>query len=145
MLRGVGVFRKDPTMVSTNRRVMVVDDSETDAFLLSQVLMFMGHTVEQVHNGREALNKVDSFSPDVMVLDIRMPEMDGCDLARRVRAQQNGSPIVLVAITASETPELREEALASGFNVYLGKPLEIMALQTLFDGLSTVDDSGDRV
>src|SRR5690349_21478422 len=105
---------------------MVVDDSETEAFLLSQVLVFMGHTVDQVLNGREALSRVDAFSPDVIVSDLRMPGMDGCDLARRLRAQQNGSPVVLVAITASEAPEVREEALASGFNVYLGKPVEIM-------------------
>src|SRR3954467_10649777 len=124
---------------------MVVDDSETEAFLLSQVLMFMGHTVEQVHNGREALSKVDSFLPNVIVSDIRMPEMDGCDLARRLRADHNSSPVLLVALTASEAPEVRAEAMASGFNVYLGKPVEIMALQTLLDRLSMVTEAGDRV
>jgi CheY-like chemotaxis protein len=119
---------------SLNCRVMVVDDSETEAFLLSQVLMLMGHTVEQVRSGKEALNKINAFSPNVILSDLRTTEMNGHDLARNVRTLDCGR-IVLVAVTGSEGAETPAEAMASGFDVCLGKPIEITHLQTVFESL----------
>jgi CheY-like chemotaxis protein len=120
---------------SLNCRVMVVDDSETEAFLLSQVLMLMGHTVEQVRSGKEALNRINAFSPNVILSDLHMADKpEGHDLARNVRTLDRGR-IVLVAVMGSEGAETPAEAMASGFDICLGKPIEITHLQTVFESL----------
>src|SRR5262249_29205338 len=114
-------------------RVLVVDDSETDAFLMLQLLSLMGHTVAAVHKGRDALEQLAAFSPDVIITDIAMPEMDGIELARRIRAAHQQRRILLVALTEYELESDGDELVAADFDVLLTKPVQIAELQALFD------------
>jgi CheY-like chemotaxis protein len=114
-------------------RVLVVDDSESDAFLLSHVLSVMGHHVNVVHNARDALRQVSSFSPQLVITDIVMPDMDGLELARQIRSQSSRESIALVALTGHSSTIFGDEPLALHFDEILVKPIEIVELQALVE------------
>lgn len=83
-----------------------------------------GHEVVEAHEGAEGLQKAKSESPDLILLDINMPQMDGYEVASRLRADPDRSRIPLVAVTALAMVGDREKILASGFNGYIAKPIE---------------------
>jgi len=115
-------------------RVLIVEDRETDAFLLMQLLQVMGHVVDIAQNGREALEKLDYFAPHLIICDIVMPEMNGYELAFHVRGRMNRPK--LVALTGYSEPGDREQAKACGFDEYLVKPVEIKTLQQLLASMA---------
>jgi PAS domain S-box-containing protein len=116
-------------------RVLVVDNSESDAFLLSQLLSVMGHNVAIANNGPDALRHVNEFLPDLIITNIGLPESDGRELARLVREHSKSPRIVMAALTENE-PDIDGQALIdSGFDMQLSKPVEITELQTLFEML----------
>jgi CheY-like chemotaxis protein len=114
---------------SPRLRVLIVDDRETDGFLLMQLLQVMGHIVDQACDGEEALQKVEDFAPHLILCDIVMPVMNGYELAQQLKGRA-GRP-KLVAITGYSEPGDREQAMACGFDEYLVKPVEIKELQRL--------------
>src|SRR5690348_9030319 len=87
-----------------------------------------GHEVLAAHEGAEGLEKAKAEKPDLILLDIHMPVMDGYEVARRLRADPLSSTIPLVAVTALAVVGDREKMLASGFNVYIGKTIEAQHL-----------------
>jgi CheY-like chemotaxis protein len=115
-------------------RVLIVEDRETDGFLLMQLLQVMGHIVDQASNGEEALRKVDDFAPHLILCDIVMPVMNGYELAQQLK-RRDGRP-KLIAITGYSEPGDREQAMACGFDEYMVKPVEIKKLQSLLSALS---------
>jgi CheY-like chemotaxis protein len=112
----------------TNCRILVVDDSEDDVFLLSQLLALMGHTVEQAHGGWDALGKVNFFDPHLILCDIRMPDMSGLEFAQTIR-ESGRTNIYLIAISGHLEPAIMRQAESSGFDRFLLKPIEITTLQ----------------
>src|SRR5690606_7224690 len=90
---------KETTRARAARRVLVVDDNHDAAASLRLVLELDGHEVEAVHGATEALDAVDAFRPDIVLLDIGLPEMDGYEVARRIRARPDGDSIRLFALT----------------------------------------------
>jgi len=87
-----------------------------------------GHEAVEAHEGAEGLRKARSESPALILLDIHMPQMDGYEVARRLRADPDCSRIPLVAVTALAMVGDREKILASGFNGYIAKPIEAEVL-----------------
>jgi CheY-like chemotaxis protein len=124
------VDQKRPKLNGQHRRVLVVDNSELDAFLLSEILTVMGHHVRVARDGVEALQLLDGFNPQVVVSDIHMPRMDGCELAKEVR--RRSAAVMLVALTNEPAPNCEPAAQPWGFDLHLSKPFEITALQDLF-------------
>jgi CheY-like chemotaxis protein len=118
-------------------RVLVVDDSESDAFLLSQVLSVMGHEVVVAHNAEDALRHAERFSPDLVVTDIAMPGVNGFELAMRLRTRNGSKNILLVALTGYDLEADGDELSAAGFDLLLTKPVEITKLQSLIDLLAS--------
>ena len=112
----------------TNCRILVVDDSEDEVFLLSQLLALMGYTVEQAHGGRDALEKVRLFDPQLILCDIRMPGMSGLEFARKLRETGHAS-IYLIAISGYAERAIMQQAESCGFDQFLVKPIEITTLQ----------------
>jgi CheY-like chemotaxis protein len=110
---------------SAGRRVLVVDDNEDAAASLAEALVDLGHQVEVAHDGPEALAKLESFSPEIALLDIGLPLMDGYELARRIRHEPQLSGIRLVSITGYGQPSDRVRAAEAGFDVHLVKPVEL--------------------
>ena len=113
------------------RRVLVVDDNVDAATSLGMMLEAKGHTVETVHDGKEALRAVKRFSPDVVLLDIELPEMSGYEVASRIRSMDGGTEMVLIALTGRGQRDDKEKAKDAGFDEHLTKPVDAALLATL--------------
>ena len=99
--------------------------------MLAYLLAHEGHTVATAATGEEALEKASEFAPDVAILDIGMPGLNGYDLARLLREQQSGSRIFLIALTGLGRAEDKARAAQSGFDHHFTKPVDLDSLLTL--------------
>jgi CheY-like chemotaxis protein len=115
---------------SIPRRVLVVDDNETARISLAILLEVMGHTVATARNGTLALQRVLEFQPEVVLLDLMMPELNGYEVARRIREQSASPRITLIAVTGW-SQENGDENHANIFDYYLLKPIDAGALERL--------------
>ena len=106
-------------------RVLVVDDNADAAQMLAALLEVQGHAVSVEYDGRGALARARSEHPDVLLLDIGLPDMDGYELARRLRAQPENAGATLVALTGYGQSQDRQEARQAGFDHYLVKPADL--------------------
>ena len=122
---------------SRSFRVLVVEDMRALRIIMSRLLRKLGHEVEFVENGAQALQKLDEYVPEVIISDIAMPGMSGYDLARRIRERKDLAGIYLVALTGFGQTADRERALEAGFDEHMVKPVELVALQALFERLSS--------
>jgi len=103
-------------------RILVVDDSEDTITACSDLLKLHGYEVRTAQSASEALELLDDWEPDIALLDIRMPKMDGCELARLLTQICRYRPL-LVAVTATNTALYREQAQDAGFDHYFVKPV----------------------
>ena len=113
------------------RRVLIVDDNGDSAESLSQLVRAWGHEVTTARDGPTALTLAERFEPDIALLDIGLPGMNGYELARRLREAARGRPLQLLAMTGYGRTEDREAALSAGFDEHLVKPASIETLQDL--------------
>jgi signal transduction histidine kinase/ActR/RegA family two-component response regulator len=113
------------------KRVLVVDDNVDAAQMLHELLAQLGHEAAVAHDGAAALLVAGAFQPDVAVLDIGLPAMDGYELARRLRAQRGASALRLIAVTGYGQDADRMRAQAAGFDHHLIKPIAADALVAL--------------
>jgi len=119
------------------RRVLVVDDNVDAADTLALVLRHLGMEVGTAHDGPEALAAVLDLRPDVVLLDIGLPGMDGNEVARRLRAMPEGAGVTLVALSGWGQDDDRARSRAAGIEHHLVKPADLDVLQRLLDGLPT--------
>jgi len=108
----------------SRRRVMVVDDNRDAAESLGMLLEMENCTVSVAFDGLQALGALEAFKPDIVLLDIGMPGMDGYELARRIRATPMGSELVLVALTGWGQADDKKRAMDAGFDEHLTKPVD---------------------
>ena len=121
------------------RRILVVDDNEDTAQMMALVLTELGHTVRVATNGRGALEMLERFTPDVALLDIGLPDMDGYVLAERLRATRHGAKLILVAVTGYGQDADRQRALSAGFAAHVVKPVDLGRLSELLDRVGRAD------
>jgi len=107
------------------RRVLVVDDNEDAASTLADALIDLGHAVEIARDAPEALAKLETFSPEIALLDIGLPLMDGYELARRIRGEPRLATIRLVSITGYGQTSDKLRSAEAGFDVHLVKPVDL--------------------
>jgi CheY-like chemotaxis protein len=112
-------------------RVLVVDDNEDAAMLLAELLRMAGHVVAVAHDGAAALKTSASFIPEVALLDIGLPGMDGYELAQRLRAAQPLPRLRLIALTGYGEEKDRLRTKAAGFDVHLVKPVDFNQVTAL--------------
>ncbi len=105
-------------------RILVADDNEDAADSLTMVLEGAGHSVTTVYDGHAAIESAEGIRPDVIVLDIGMPKLDGYETARRIRKTAWGADVFLVALTGWGQAADRRQAADAGFDVHLTKPVE---------------------
>lgn len=122
-------------------RIMVVDDNADAAQMLAMFLEAMGHHVLVEHGSRRALERARIEPLDVCLLDIGLPDLDGNELARRLRAQPETARTVLIAVTGYGQEHDRENALAAGFDHHLVKPVDTAKLSALLAEISGSSDS----
>jgi PAS domain S-box-containing protein len=116
--------------------IMVVDDNVDAAAMLAMLLETCGHTVTVEHNARAALARCAAGLPDMFLLDIGLPEIDGNELARRLRALPGGAAAVLVTITGYGQAQDRARSAAAGFDHHLVKPVDMAKLQAILAGVA---------
>jgi CheY-like chemotaxis protein len=121
----------EPRQAARSLRVMVVDDNTDAAHSLGVWLETHGHHVTVMHHAWSALLAAMSEPAEVYVLDIGLPEMDGYELARRLRSLEGGQAATLVALTGYGQPADRERAREAGFDVHMTKPMDPDALARL--------------
>ena len=117
------------------RRVLVVDDNRDAAETLSRILTMTGHEVRTVYDPSQALSLVDVFKPEVGILDIGLPVMDGYELAHELRERLGDSPLLLIALTGYGRDQDRERSEEAGFAAHMLKPVDIQELLRLVGNL----------
>jgi len=122
-----------PLAATRPRKVLVVDDNVDAAETLAEMLRLLGHEVSVAHDGVAAIEVASTSPPQLALLDLGMPVMDGYELARRLRALPQLGGVSLVALTGYGTERERERALQSGFDRHLVKPLDPALLARLLD------------
>jgi CheY-like chemotaxis protein len=112
-------------------RILVVDDNQDGADLMAVLLRLQGHTVEVANDGVTALTSAAAFDPDVVLLDIGLPGMNGYAVARQLREARNKRPQCLIAMTGYGTDEDRQRTVEAGFDHHIVKPIEPAELNAL--------------
>ena len=125
------------TTVGSQLRVLVVDDNVDAAESIAMLLSLEGYEVHSVHTAQEALDVAQSFQPQLVLLDIGLPGMDGYEVARRLRTQQRIERLHLVAITGYGQQSDRERAREAGFDEHLVKPVDPDALREVLGAIAS--------
>lgn len=114
------------------KTVLVVDDSDETRLMLLRMLQGEGYSSLEARNGVEALAKVDEYSPDLIIMDLNMPHLDGLTATERIRQyREHRFGVPIVAITAFDTYGMKDAAIEAGCNDYLLKPLDLDQLGTV--------------
>jgi signal transduction histidine kinase/CheY-like chemotaxis protein len=118
----------------TNRRVVVIDDNPAAATAMQRLVKVLGGECSVAYDGESGIVQVREFRPDVVILDIGMPGIDGYETCRRIRAEF-GPDLLVVALTGWGQERDKRKAWRAGFNVHLTKPADPIALETLLAGV----------
>jgi signal transduction histidine kinase len=118
-------------VATVQRRILVVDDNPDAAESLAMLLKLSGHDVHIAHDGLEAVEEAAKLQPDVILLDIGLPRLDGYEAARRIRKQPRDKGVILVALTGWGQDEDRRRSEEAGFDAHMIKPVDLDALANL--------------
>jgi CheY-like chemotaxis protein len=122
---------------AVSRRVLIVDDSDDGAESLAMLLQFAGHQTWKAHDGVSCVRAAEQIRPDVVLLDIGLPRMNGYDACREIRKTAWGKNMVLIALTGWGQEEDRLQSRNAGFDVHMVKPVDHDALLTFLASLSS--------
>ncbi len=109
-------------------RVLIVDDEPDNLRLAADLLEFNGATIARAGDGQTGLDVVNEFKPNLILLDLAMPKLDGWEVHRRLRARPEFNEVPIIALTALAMPADVEKARAEGFTGYITKPFRVKAL-----------------
>ena len=121
--------KEEPTPGGT--RILVVDDHEPSAEMLAEILTLEGHEVRMAHTAVDAVAVAGVFSPMIAVLDIGLPDQDGFELARRIKADPNLQNVRLIGVSGYGQSQYPKRAKEAGFEHYLIKPVDLDELLML--------------
>jgi CheY-like chemotaxis protein len=125
----------DSTTAATSRvgplRVLVVDDYPAIAEILVRWLKRLGHEVETVMSGSDAIKAAENGHPDVMFVDLAMPDLNGFQVARQIRQQPWSQTLFLIALSGFSSEEDRKQAEEAGFDTYLRKPISSTEIEAV--------------
>jgi len=116
---------------SAIRRILVVDDNTDGADTLSLLLRLVGHEVHTRYSGRDALRAAEELRPEVVIMDLAMPDLDGYETCQRLRRQAAGTHLTIIALSGYDQEEDRRQSLAAGFDAHLVKPVDLGVLKQM--------------
>ena len=134
-----GMTAELPQKNETGQTVLVVDDMSDNLILISLSLQDLGYRVVTATNGADALNVAKLAHPDLILMDIAMPQLDGLEATRRIRDTEGFEHLPIIALTAFDTDGFRQAAFDAGFNGYLTKPIDFDRLRNLITKLLARD------
>ncbi len=115
-------------MKGIKARVLLVEDNYMNKVLVTEILTMNGYEVIEAGSGIEAIKLIASERPDVVLMDLHLPEMDGVTATRIIKADKSVKGIPVLALTASASEGDAEDILSKGFDGYVGKPIEVKKL-----------------
>jgi CheY-like chemotaxis protein len=113
----------------SGKKILLVDDNDAVRELLREVLEGAGYEVQEAADGHEALERVEEIRPNLVMLDLQMPKLDGFSVLRALRANPRFASLRVVALTAYAMQGDQERVLGAGFDGYVAKPVDIAALR----------------
>ncbi len=120
---------------SRDRTILIVEDSDDARYFMRLALEDLGYLIVEAENGVKALDVAQTERPDIILMDLSLPIMDGIMATEKIRASDGLSAIPVIAVTAHQETDFREGAKAAGFNAYVTKPIDIDFLSELIKGL----------
>jgi len=123
---------------AVDERILVVDDQCDVADALAKLITALGYEAKAVYDGQHALDEVARSRPDMALIDLGMPGLDGYEIATRIRELRGGLPMILVAVTGWTRREDKQRAYECGFDLHVSKP---MTIETLEELLNIIDPS----
>ena len=117
------------------KTVLVVEDFEDNRFMMRRLLEMSGYRVIEAVNGQEAVEKAQSERPDLILMDLSLPHLDGLAATRRIRQQDGQARVPIVAVSAHDTADFHADALAAGCDEYVTKPIDFDQLENLLNRL----------
>jgi CheY-like chemotaxis protein len=115
--------------------VLIVEDVEDSRFLMRLELEQLGYLVVEAENGEKAVEVAEREHPHIILMDLSLPVMDGIEATEKIRATDGLNGVPIIAVTAHQETDFREEAKAAGFDAYVTKPIDIKWLDELIKGL----------
>lgn len=112
------------TTESSSKRVLVIEDNERNLYLVTYLLERQGFSVSSAQDGKVGIQRAVEERPDLVILDIQLPQMDGYEVAKALRSVRELGDTPIVAVTSYAMPGDREKAIAVGCNGYLEKPID---------------------
>jgi len=113
------------------KRVLIIDDNHEVADSLAQWLTLAGHNVHTLYTGAQAIQKVPEIQPEIILLDIGLPDLNGYEVARKLRELPDVPPFLLVAVTGYGQPADTEVFRSAGFDEYFSKPMHSSKLKSI--------------
>jgi CheY-like chemotaxis protein len=115
--------------------VLVVEDFADNRFMMRKLLEMSGYQVVEAVDGREAVELAESSRPDLILMDLSLPRLDGLDATRRIRELDGLARVPIVAVSAHDTNDFHTDALAAGCDEYVTKPIDFAELEALLKKL----------
>jgi CheY-like chemotaxis protein len=116
--------------------VLVVEDFEDNRFMMRRLLEMSGYRVVEAVNGKQAVEQATSERPDLILMDLSLPQLDGLAATRQIRAHDGMGKVPIVAVSAHDSADFHAEALAAGCNEYVTKPIDFDQLVQLLDRMT---------
>lgn len=120
-----------------NQTVLLVEDSNDSRYFMRLELEYRGYRVIEAENGKEGVDRALQERPDIILMDLSLPGMDGLEATRQIRKEEGMRDVPIIAVTAHQESDFRVGAKASGFDAYVTKPIDMDCLIELIGGLMT--------
>jgi CheY-like chemotaxis protein len=124
---------------SRDRTVLIVEDSDDARYFMRLALEQLGYIVVEAENGAKAIEMAERERPDIILMDLSLPIMDGLAATEKIRASDGLKSIPIIAVTAHQETDFRVGAKAAGFDAYVTKPIDIDFLSDLINGLIAIE------
>jgi two-component system cell cycle response regulator DivK len=120
---------------SQHRTVLIVEDSEDARYFMRLELEQLGYRIVEADNGEKAVEVAERERPDIILMDLSLPIMDGIAATAKIRSCDGFETVPVIAVTAHQETDFRADAKAAGFNAYVTKPIDMPWLSELIEGL----------
>jgi two-component system cell cycle response regulator DivK len=120
---------------SRYRTVLIVEDSEDARYFMRLELEQLGYRIVEAENGEKAVEVAERERPDIILMDLSLPVMDGIAATEKIRSRDGFKTVPVIAVTAHQETDFRADAKAAGFDAYVTKPIDVPWLSELIEGL----------